>query len=138
MKRLRPDGLLNLQDDQEAEAMYRFLSPGQVREYERQAELSTKASVAYGFFLRIEKGKATALIRDGRPHPGERIPEHPAALPLPRLLQAATATGRFPEKPFYAGYMIQLREEGWVWYLNTLSGRGDLPRLSARTGQPIR
>lgn len=138
VKRLRSDGRVNVQDDQEAEVMYRFLSPAQIREYGRQAELSSRASVAYGFFLKLEKGKATALIRDGKPHPDDKVLDHPKALPLPRLLQVATATGRFPEKPFYAGYLIRLREEGWVWYLNSLSGRDSLPRLSAETGRPTR
>lgn len=138
VKRLRPDGLVNVEDDAEAEVMYRFLSPAQIREYGRLSDLSSQASVPYGFFLRLEKGKATALIRDGKPHGDDRVEAHPRALPLPRLLEAARSTGRFPGKPFYAGYLIRLREEGWVWYLNSLSGRDSLPRLSAETGRPTR
>lgn len=138
VKRLRPDGLVNVEDDQDAEVMYRFLSPAQLREYGRLSELNSQAKVPYGFFLRIEKGHATALINEGKPHADDQIPEHPKALPLPRLLEIAKSTGRFPEKPFYAGYLIRLRDEGWVWYLNSLSGRDSLPRLSAETGQPTR
>ena len=92
----------------------------------------------YEFFLRLQKGRATALIIEGKPRRDELPPPGPKALPLPRLLEIARSSGRFPVKPFYEGYMISFGRGGWVWYLNSLSGRESLPRLAAETGLPAR
>ncbi|MFN7942371.1 MAG: hypothetical protein U0X73_12295 [Thermoanaerobaculia bacterium] len=37
--------------------------------------------------------------------------------------------------PFYKAYVIHLEDEGWCWYLSTLSGAPDIPRLRPRDGR---
>ena len=37
--------------------------------------------------------------------------------------------------PFFQGYLIRLEDEGWCWYISTLSGSPDIPRVRARDGR---
>jgi hypothetical protein len=57
----------------------------------------------------------------------------PTAGPLTAVLAAARMQRGWIDKPFYSGYMIHLRDEGWVWYLSTL-GRESEPRVRALDG----
>ena len=80
-------------------------------------------------------GAASVQAISGKPSlpndPSEAlVPPFPAAGPLTAVLPAAR-TQR--DKPFYSGYMIHLRDEGWVWYLSTL-GRESEPRVRALDG----
>ena len=52
--------------------------------------------------------------------------------PVTRYSAGAAARPGFPEVPFYKGYLIRLEDEGWCWYLSTLSGSPNIPRVRAR------
>ena len=41
----------------------------------------------------------------------------------------------FEDKPYYAGYLIHLPREGWVWYFRAVSGTTGYPRVRARDGR---
>lgn len=131
--RLRPDGTLNLGDDDEASAMYRFVSPRAVAEFQRQARLSTRVEAETGLFVKLAGGGVTALVVEAR---GDELPpDFPAdALALRELLPRLRRDSRFAELPFLSGYLIRLDDEGWVWYLAPLGGVS-LPRARARDGR---
>ena len=73
------------------------------------------------------------LIR-ARPPSTALVPAAPDALPLAQIL--ARSRRKLPPRPFYKGYMIYSKGDGWVWYLSTLSGRDAVPRVRARDGRP--
>lgn len=131
--RLRPDGTLNLADDEEASAMFRFVSPQAVADFERQARLSTRVEAETGLFVKLAGGVVTALVVEAR---GDDLPpDFPAdALALRELLPRLRRDPRFAELPFLSGYLIRLDAEGWVWYLSPLGGVS-LPRARARDGR---
>src|SRR5262245_37829581 len=86
--RVQPDGLLNVADDQEAEVIYRFVSPERIRELRRRADVSANATVQTEFWVRVKGGQTSVLapttpaaLLAFRDHEG--LPaEHPRALPL--------------------------------------------------------
>jgi len=133
--RLRPDGLVNARDDEAASGLYRFLSPSLLEEQRRQADLG-KSEVQAGLFIEIKQGGIKALVTTGR-HRDEFLPPHPASLPLKGILDSLDRAGKLPAKPFYSGYLIYLKDEGWVWYLSTLARQESIPRVRAADGKPF-
>ncbi len=133
--RVHPDGLVNAQDDSEAEVTYRFVSGDRVEELRRRADLSSQAELPTEFWVRVKSGKpqviapatAAAMLHahdlDGLP------PAHPQALSLADTFKRLSGKPQFAA-PFYQGYLIYLKSEGWVWYFSTLSG-SSLPRVRA-------
>jgi hypothetical protein len=129
--RLRPDGTMNVQDDPESKAGYRFLSPGLLTEYQRQADLG-KTDLKTGLFLNVKKSGVEALTHSQAPN--EPVPPYPEAMPLPQILAAIAAKGKLPQKPYFSGYMIFSKNWGWIWYLNTLSRQERIPIVNAKDG----
>ena len=133
--RVHPDGLVNAQDDGEAEVTYRFVSPDRVEELRRRADLSSKAELPTEFWLRVKNGTPQVIAPgtmavmlhvhdlDGPP------PAHPQALSLAETFKRLAGSPQF-SAPFYRGYLIFLKNEGWVWYFSSLSG-SSLPRVRA-------
>ena len=58
----------------------------------------------------------------------------PVSLPLAEILERARGGRGFEDKPFYAGYLIHLPREGWVWYFRAVSGTAG-PAVRARDGR---
>jgi hypothetical protein len=133
--RVHPDGLVNAQDDGEAEVTYRFVSADRVEELRRRADLSSKAELPTEFWVRVQNGTPQVIapatmaamlhVRDLDGPP----PAHPQALSLAETFKRLTGSPRF-SAPFYRGYLIFLKNEGWVWYFSALSG-SSLPRVRA-------
>jgi hypothetical protein len=59
----------------------------------------------------------------------------PVSLPLAEILEHARRGRGFEDKPYYAGYLIHLPREGWVWYFRAVSGTTGYPRVRARDGK---
>lgn len=132
--RLRPDGTVNLVDDREASAMYRFVSPQAIELYTRQARQSTRVEAETGLFVKIEGGQVRALVVEARAD--DLPPDAPDRILDTRdLLARLRRDERFAEVPFFTGYLIRLEREGWVWYLSPLAGKA-LPRVRASDGKP--
>lgn len=132
-ERVRPDGTLDLAGDPEAEVLYRFWSPSRIEEFRRQADLNRDAKVTCEFWLQVEKGAVTARVLDGKPD-DDPLPPFPEIPPLTATFATLGAKPDFPRKPFFDGYLLHLPDEGWVWYLQTLSGES-LSRVRARDGR---
>ena len=142
VERLRPDGTVNVQDDPAAEVTYRFLSPSRLQSLLERANLEADPKGDYEFWIQLEKGSISAYELSGDAafviH-GES--EEVAALtwpksrPLSEILRNSAAKPGFPEVPFYKGYLLRLEDEGWCWYLSTLSGSPNIPRVRARDGR---
>jgi hypothetical protein len=132
--RLSPAGTLNLTADLEELAGYRFVSPKQVDEWDRIADREVKARVPYELMMHVARQKVVAHVVHGRPSSRALPASSPDSLGLGALINAATTSGRFTALPFYNGYLTYLPREGWVWYLQSLSQRGSLPRVRARDG----
>jgi hypothetical protein len=132
--RVSPAGTLNLTEGLEDQAGYRFMSPKQIAEWERIADREVNARVPYELMMQLARQKVTAHVVRGRPPSRELPPDAPDANRLGDVLAAARRSGRLEELPFYNGYLTHLPREGWVWYLQSLSRRGTLPRVRARDG----
>jgi hypothetical protein len=140
--RMRPDGAVNAQDDAEASVTYRFTSPDRSAELQRRAETSAKAELDDGFWVRLSGGRAqviahynSASFSSAMERVKGRAPEHPVALPLTELVTRPGAKRTLRPLPFYRGYMIHSRGEGWVWYFSTL-GNESFTRMRARDAAP--
>ena len=135
VERLRPDGTVNVADDAEAEAMYRFVSAARVADYRRRAELSRRAEAESELFVKLAGGTTTLLVVTGTPS-DEEVPPYPkGALPTVELAKRLARDERF-RRPFLSGYLIRLRDEGWVWYLSPLARDESLPRVRASDARP--
>ena len=134
VEKVRPDGLVNARDDASASVMFRFRSPSLLEEQQRQMDLG-RSDVQAGCFLEVKQGAVRALVTSVH-DPREAPPPHPASLSLKRILEGLDRAGRLPAKPFYGGYLIHLRDDGWVWYLHTLSRQDEVPRVRAADGRP--
>jgi hypothetical protein len=137
--RLRPDGTVNVEDDRDAEVMYRFLSPSRIEQYKRDRDMRADAETTYEFWVVAKGGGVAVQTIKGRPtvshDPNASLtPPYPNASSLRSIVGAAAAERGWIAKPFYEGYMIYLPSEGWVWYLSTL-GRESEPRVRARDGR---
>jgi hypothetical protein len=132
--RVASTGTLNLTADLEEVAGYRFVSPGQLAEWERIADRQVDARVPYELMMNVARQKVVAHVVRGRP-PARRVPPPPPDTQrLSEVISRAISSGRFAELPFYNGYLTHLDREGWVWYLQSLSRRESLPRVRARDG----
>jgi hypothetical protein len=134
VEKVRPDGLVNARDDASASVMYRFRSPSLLEEQRRQMDLG-KSDVQAGLFLEVKQGAVRALVTSVH-DPREELPPHPASLPLKAIFEGLDRAGRLPAKPFYGGYLIHLKDDGWVWYLHTLARQDPVPRVRASDGRP--
>ena len=136
--RLRPDGTVNAADDGDAEVTYRFVSPSRIADYRRARDLRADAETTYELWVIAKNGAASVQAISGKPSlPDDPsapfVAPFPTAGPLTTVLPAARTQRGWIEKPFYSGYMVHLRDEGWVWYLSTL-GRESEPRVRALDG----
>jgi hypothetical protein len=137
--RVRPDGLIDAADDDEAEATYRFVSLDRIKELRRRAGHSTNANVQTEFWVRVKSG-ATSVVAPATPaallalrdHEG-LPPEPPHALPLAATFTKLATRPQF-KAPFYRGYLLYAENEGWVWYFSTLAGES-LPRVRSVDGK---
>jgi hypothetical protein len=132
--RLKESGTIDLTAGPENSAGYRFTSPSQLEAWARIADRDARASVPYELMIKLAESKVTALVVRGQP-PSRELPKGDVdSYPLPELLPLAKKSPGFTAHPFYNGYMVYLPREGWVWYLNSLSGRDSIPRVRARDG----
>jgi hypothetical protein len=131
--RIRPDGTLDLANDPEAEALYRFVSPSRIAEYWRQADVSSEVRAEHEFWVVASKGLTLGQLLTPRPPSRDAAPPPPEVLSLAKMMERSRR--KRPDRPFFKGYMIHSAGEGWVWYLSTLSGRESIPRVRARDGR---
>jgi hypothetical protein len=134
VKKVGDDGLVDLTSE-DAEVGFRWVSPARIAAWEKEADLKGDVEGIYGLLMVVSKGEMRILVERGRPDV-DRYPKRAAeSIPMATLLSHARTGKGWVTRPFYQGYLIQLRDEGWVWYLNSLSGRDSLPRVRARDGR---
>ncbi|MEP7118741.1 MAG: hypothetical protein ABI880_14225 [Acidobacteriota bacterium] len=116
----------------EATSGYRFSSPARQERWRRETDAGAKSITATALTVQIQGTTVKVLVQDDR----RDAPAAPAAvsLPLPAILERARRGRGFADRPFYAGYMIHLPREGWVWYFSSPSG-DSFPRVRARDGR---
>jgi hypothetical protein len=128
------DGTADLRGDRQDIIGYRFVSPARIAQWARVADSDVNASApAYELFLRLGHGQAVVYVHSGRP-PDDPPPPALDALPLRDLLVRARQNKKFPPHPLYTGFLIHSERSGWVWYLQSLSRRNDIPIVRARDG----
>lgn len=139
--RLRPDGTVNVADDPHAEVTYRFASPRRFAAFRDRANADPEAKGDYEFWVEIERGEILAyglstLAQIARLHVEqiERL-DFPKSLTLPEILEKNRRRPELPGVPYFNAYLIRIDGEGWSWYLSTLSGQPDIPRIRARDGR---
>jgi hypothetical protein len=142
VERLRPDGTLNVQDDPEAEVTYRFVSPSRFEALREKMNLEKNPRGDQEFWVEIQGGRVYAyelqtLSQLASDDDAQEIAAltWPKSLPLTQILPALAKRKGFPAVPFFQGYLIRLEDEGWCWYLSTLSGSPNIPRVRARDGR---
>jgi hypothetical protein len=111
---------------------YRFLSPGRRQRWINETDAGSKSVTATGLMIEIKGTTVRALPHEAHE---ERVPPDAASLPVPEILERARQGRGFVDKPYYAGYLIHLPREGWVWYFRAISGSTGLPRVRARDGR---
>jgi hypothetical protein len=116
----------------ETGAGYRFVSPGRYQRWINETDAGVQTLTATGLMLEIKGTQVRALPYEER-NAGPRPP--PDSLPLAGILERARTGRGFEEKPYYAGYLIYLPREGWVWYFRAVSGTTGYPRVRARDGR---
>ena len=116
----------------EAGSGYRFVSPGRHQRRINETDAGGKSLTATGLMLEIKGTQVRALPHEERT---EAALPAPASLPLAEILERARSGGGFEDKPYYAGYLIHLPREGWVWYFRAVSGTTGYPRVRARHGR---
>lgn len=133
--RMRPDGTLNVVDDQDAVLRYRFRSPGRLASLAEQARLTGSARAATSLFVSVERGGLKAQVIEAGATELRRgeVPPHPAVLPLPKLVAIERVQRLLAGVPYASGYLVHIGDEGWVWYFSTLAGESK-PRVRARDG----
>ncbi len=135
VSRLTPAGTVNLEGSADDSAGYRFISPGQVKDWDGLARRGdSNPEVGYELMMKLAQGKVTAIVVRGRPTVREAPPAPAGPLPLTTVVQKAVRRPGFAEVLFFDGYMIHLEREGWVWYLNGRGVQEPLPRLRASDG----
>lgn len=140
--RLLPDGTLNVQDDPEAEVTYRFVSPSRFEALRERMNLEKNPRGDQEFWIEVRGGKVFAYelqtlsqLADDEDAQEIAALTWPKSLPLTQILPALAKRRGFPAVPFFEGYLIRLEDEGWCWYLSTLSGSPNIPRVRARDGR---
>ena len=116
----------------EAGSGYRFVSPGRHQRRINETDAGGKSLTATGLMLEIKGTQVRALPHEERT---DASPPQPASLPLAEVLERARTGRGFEDKPYYAGYLIHLPREGWVWYFRAVSGSTGYPRVRARDGR---
>ncbi len=111
---------------------YRFASPGRHQRWINETDAGSKPVTATGLMLQIKGTDVSALPYEERAEPGAPAP---VSLPLAAILERARRNPAFVDKPYYAGYLLHLPREGWVWYFRPISGSTGLPRVRARDGR---
>jgi hypothetical protein len=111
---------------------YRFLSPGRRQRWINETDAGSRSLTATGLMIEIKGTTVRALPHEEHE---ERVPPAAASLPLPDIFERARRSRDFVDKPYYAGYLIHLPREGWVWYFRPISGSTGLPRVRARDGR---
>jgi len=141
VERLHPDGTLNVADDPHAEVSYRFVSRQRVAAFRELANANPEARGDFELWVSIEQGaifayEISTLPQVAAMHYGEleRL-DFPKSLPLPEILEKNRRRPELPGVPFFNAYLIRLEDEGWCWYLSTLSGQPNIPRFRARDGR---
>jgi len=116
----------------EAGSGYRFVSPGRHERWANETEAGAKSLTATGLMLEIKGTQVRALPHEERAAASVPAPE---SLPLAEILERARGGRGFEDKPYYAGYLIHLPREGWVWYFRAVAGSTGYPRVRARDGR---
>lgn len=116
----------------EATSGYRFRSPARALRTKQEIDGGSKATTTNEMLMQIKGTTVQVLLDDDRRDDPAAPP--PVSLPLPALLEKARTGRGFGDRPFYAGYMIHLPREGWVWYFTSPSG-DSFPRVRARDGR---
>lgn len=138
VERLHPDGTADVANDAQAEVMWRFQSPARLAAFRERANLESDPEGRFEFWVIAKQGRVwvqsietlSALLRMV-----ESPPPYPDVPPLAETMRAAGRSSALPRVPFYNAYLIHLEDEGWCWYLATLSGAPDIPRLRPRDGR---
>jgi hypothetical protein len=110
---------------------YRFSSPSRIADYERIADREANAAVPYELLIRIAGKQVGVYVHSGRP-PNEPLPPTLDSLPLRDIMTHAHQSGRFPDRPFYTGFLIYQQRIGWTWTFASLSGRDNIPIVRAK------
>jgi hypothetical protein len=116
----------------EAGSGYRFVSPGRHQRRINETDAGGRSLTATGLMLEIKGTQVRALPHEERT---DASTPPPASLPLAEILERARGGRGFEDKPYYAGYLIHLPREGWVWYFRAVSGSTGYPRVRARDGR---
>ena len=116
----------------EAGSGYRFVSPGRHERWTNETDAGGKSLTATGLMLEIKGTQVRALPHEERTVASVPAPE---SLPLAEILERARGGRGFEDKPYYAGYLINLPREGWVWYFRAVAGSTGYPRVRARDGR---
>jgi hypothetical protein len=125
------DGSADLTTDRQDTVGYRFSSPERIARWEHIADREADASVPYELLIRVAGRQVRVYVHSGRP-PAEALPPALDSLPLRDVLTHARQSARFPNRPFYTGYLIHEGRIGWVWIFQSLSGRDNVPIVRAR------
>jgi LSD1 subclass zinc finger protein len=125
---VRPDGTVDASSGENTEVLYRFSSPSRVSSYWREADASGRRECECEFWVVAHQGQTFVQLITARPSQ-DKPSASPAVLSLRQVF--ARTRGRLGDKPFYNAYMIPSGGDGWVWYLSSLSGRDDIPRVRA-------
>ena len=128
--RVAATGAVDLSGEQSSG--YRFASPGRHRQWITETDTGGRPVTATGLMVQITATEVRALPYEERVEPGAPAP---VSLPLAEILERARRNPAFADKPYYAGYLIHLPREGWVWYFRAISGTSGYPRVRARDGR---
>jgi len=141
VERLRPDGTVNVADDPHAEVSYRFVSPRKAAAFRARADAQPDARGDFELWVTVEQNAIYGYEISTLPQIAaihyeelERL-DYPKSRPLPEILATHARRPELPGVPFFNAYLIRLEDEGWCWYLNTLSGKPNIPRFRARDGR---
>jgi hypothetical protein len=119
---------------EEASVEFRFVSPSKLAEWDREADRRQDADVDYLVRLLLVRSAVSVAVDRGRPASIASAPDE-RLLPLAELMARVRDQTRFPDRPFYAGFVIYQEQVGWVWHLRTLSGRDQIPGVRASDGR---
>jgi hypothetical protein len=131
---VHPDGVVDAAADPEAEVLYRFKSPARIAGFWQDADTHGKRDCECEFWVVAKQGQTAVQLITGRPSEGTLPPPPVAALTVRKLFERARS--RLPGKPLYDAYLIYEGRSGWVWYLQTLSHRDNIPQFRASDGRP--
>jgi hypothetical protein len=115
----------------EATSGYRFASAARHLRWRQETDAGAKSTTATALMLQVRGSAVNVIVQNDN----RDVPTAPpaASLPLAGILSRARTARAFGDRPFYAGYLIHLPREGWVWYFSAPSG-DSFPRVRARDG----